>query len=166
MPEGKMQIIRHLFESNKLELLRFLTRRVGREAAPDLLQEAYARMLAAGAGKNIADPSAYLHRTAANLAIDFTRRRRSDFKIMVFDDDASDAPSTEATPEESMEALDTSRQLSDAIGMLPPKCRQVFLMRMQEGVDHDEIANRLGISRKMVERHLRIAIQRCRTALQ
>lgn len=161
-----MQLIRLLFENNKMQLLKFLTRRVGREAAPDLLQETYARVLAISDGKDIADPSAYLRRTAANLATDFARQRRNDFKVLVFHDDAPEALSPEATPEESMEALDASRQLDAAIKMLPPKCREVFTMRMHEGVGHDEIARRLGISRKMVERHMRIAIQRCRTALQ
>ncbi|QGN00118.1 RNA polymerase sigma factor [Methylocystis parvus] len=162
-----MQLIRHLFENNKRELLKFLTRRVGREEAPDLLQEAYARVLVATHdGKDIADPSAYLRRTAANLATDFTRRRINDFKVLVFDDRVPDALSSDPTPEESLEALDNSRQLAAAVGALPPKCREVFMMRMYEGVGHDEIAKRLGISRKMVERHMKTAIQRCRKALR
>jgi RNA polymerase sigma factor (sigma-70 family) len=52
-----------------------------------------------------------------------------------------------------------------AIEALPPKCRQVFIMRRFHDLSQDEIARRLGVSRNMVEKHLRLALERCRAAL-
>ena len=58
------------------ELLNFLSRAVNnREAAADLAQESYARVLAMQQdGVTIAEPRALLYRTARNLVIDQHRR--------------------------------------------------------------------------------------------
>ncbi|MGH8547062.1 MAG: sigma-70 family RNA polymerase sigma factor, partial [Methylococcales bacterium] len=52
--------------------------------------------------------------------------------------------------------------LDRAVAELPPKCRQVFLLRKVEQLSHAEIAERLGISRSMVEKHLHRAMMHCR----
>lgn len=166
MSDCKFSSFRELFARSQRDLLRLLTRRVGREHAPDLLQEAFLRVLHRNAVQDIADPPAYLRRTAVNLAMDFSRRRKIEMKFMVCDDGERDAPCEDALPEQRVDADQRSRLLASAIDALPPKCRQVFVMRMHEDVPQDEIARRLGISRNMVDRHMRIAIQRCRNALE
>jgi RNA polymerase sigma factor (sigma-70 family) len=166
MPEKKLSSIRELFQRNKRDLLRYLTRRVGREDAPDLLQETFARALRYDEFAAVADPPAYMRQTAANLATDFGRRRNSETKVLVFDAASHDAPSNELSPQEHVEISERGRMLAGAIEALPPRCREVFTMRMHEDIPQDEIARRLGITRKMVDRHLQIAIQRCRAALK
>lgn len=165
MSDSKFSTMRELFARSQRDLLRLLARRVGREDAPDLLQEAFLRVLHRNATQEIADPPAYLRRTAVNLAQDFTRRRRLETKFFVPVEAAPDAPSMEPTAEQVVDDDRRSARLAAAIDALPPKCREVFVMRMHQDVPQDEIARRLGISRNMVDRHLRIAIQRCRTAL-
>lgn len=166
MPDKNSASIRELFLRNKRGLLDYLTRRVGREAASDLLQETFLRVLGREAIADIADPPAYLRRTAANLATDFGRRSHLETKVLVFDADSVDAPSDESTPEQQVETKQRSRRFALAIQELPPRCRQVFTMRMRDKLHQDEIAQQLGISRKMVDRHLQIAIERCRKALK
>ena len=56
-------------------LLRYFNRRVGREAAPDLVQEVFARMFGSGTLDRIDNPPAYLTRIARNLLIDRPRLR-------------------------------------------------------------------------------------------
>lgn len=166
MSDNKFSSIRELFTRSQRDLLRLLTRRVGRDNAPDLLQEAFLRVLRRNTMQDIADPPAYLRRTVVNLAMDFSRRRKIETKFMVCDAAACDAPSEDALPEQLVDAGQRSRLLASAIDALPPKCRQVFVMRMHDDIPQDEIARRLGISRNMVDRHMRIAIQRCRSALE
>jgi RNA polymerase sigma factor (sigma-70 family) len=134
--------------------------------AADLLQETFARALRHNQFEAVDNPSAYLRQTASNLATDYTRRRKMEFKYVVFDDVPHDAPSEEASAEQLIEADQRAQMLNMAVETLPPRCREVFVMRMHEDVPQDEIANRLGISRNMVDRHLRIAIERCRMAVK
>lgn len=164
MSDSKFHSIRELFARSHRDLLRLLVRRVGPADAPDLLQETFLRVMHREA-ETIVDPGAYLRRTAVNLAMDFSRRRRLETKLFVPEDAAPEAPAQEASAEQSLEAGRRAELLAQAIATLPPKCREVFVMRMHEELPQDEIARRLGISRNMVDRHLRIAIRRCRQAV-
>src|SRR3546814_20586108 len=59
-------------------LLRYFRRRVGRAAAPELVQEAFARMFGCGALERIDNPPAYLTRIARTLLIDRARQKKRD----------------------------------------------------------------------------------------
>ncbi|MFT4022707.1 MAG: RNA polymerase sigma-70 factor [Flavihumibacter sp.] len=62
------------------------------------------------------------------------------------------------------------KELKDSIAALtnalPEKCRLVFQLSRQEGLNHEEIANKLNISTKTVESHLTRALRYFRTGLQ
>ena len=49
---------------------------------------------------------------------------------------------------------------------LPPRCREVFVLYMNDGLDLGEIAARLGMSRNMAQKHMRLALARCWAALE
>src|SRR3546814_18780684 len=57
-------------------LLRYLRRRVGPDEAPDLVQEAFARLLGARNPERIAHPAAYLSLLTRNLLINHARNRQ------------------------------------------------------------------------------------------
>jgi RNA polymerase sigma factor (sigma-70 family) len=166
MSDIRRNAVQDLFTRNKCDLLKYFARRVGRDDAPDLLQETFVRALRFNRFEAVANPSAYLHQTARNLATDFTRRRRMELKYIAPGDVPDDAPSRDASAEQMVETDQRSEQLKTAIEALPPKCREVFVLRMRQGVPQDEIARRLGISKNMVDRHLRLAIERCRIAVK
>jgi RNA polymerase sigma factor (sigma-70 family) len=166
MLDIKRHVVGELFRHHRRDLLAYLGRRAGRDNASDLAQEAFLRVLTHGAVAEIADPPAYLRRTASNLATDFARRQKTETKFFVPDDTPHETPSDEALPDQRLEHSERSRLLASAIDSLPPRCRQVFVMRMHENIPQDEIARRLGITRNMVDRHMRIAIERCRLAVK
>lgn len=60
---------------------------------------------------------------------------------------------------------DIGRALQDAIDSLPERCREVFLLSKVEGLKNREIAERLTISEKTVERHMSIALSKLRDEL-
>jgi RNA polymerase sigma-70 factor (ECF subfamily) len=147
------------------DLLRFLVRRVGPQDAPDLLQEAYLRVVRHAAREAVAEPQALLRAAAGNLASDHLRRRKTEQKYRDFDSDTDGIPSSLTPPDAQIEAKERLKLLLEAVQQLPPRCRQVFVMRRFGGLHQEEIARRLGISRNMVEKHMRLAIERLRAAL-
>ena len=157
-------LIRELFERNQRTLLSYLTRKVGRDAAPDLLQDAFVRVLRHGQLEAVANPPALLQQIAVNLVRDFARRRKTEEAYVRHGHFLAYPPSDEASPEQRIEYDRKSRLLDAAVDSLPPRCREVFELCIDD-VSVSEIAKRLGISDRMVRKHLSLAMQLCRAAL-
>lgn len=165
MPDQKSERFRELFRRNKRALLDYFKRRVGPDHAPDLLQETFVRAIRRDEFENVADPPAFLKQIAINLSRDFARRRDSEAKYFVPGDAPEEVIEPAVAPDALYETEELARRLLEAIEALPPKCRQAFVMRRFEDLTHEEIAARMGVSRNMVEKHLRLAMERCRAAL-
>jgi RNA polymerase sigma factor (sigma-70 family) len=165
MPVKEPTILSQLFMRHGHDLLQFLARRVGAQDAPDLLQETFLRLLRR-TGEPILEPSGFLRITAVNLARDHRRRRKTELKYLEFGDFPENLPASYPLPEEKIDAERRLRRLHEAIKQLPPRCRQVFIMRRFEELPQKEIAKRLGISRNMVQQHLRLVLKRCRAAVE
>lgn len=165
MPDKNSAWLRELFLRNRRGLLRYLTRRVGREDASDLLQETFVRALRRGEFDAIADPPAFLRQVAVNLTRDFARRRTIEAACLEFGDPPVEAPSGEVPTDERLALEDKKRRLRAAMETLPPRCREVFALFMYDGLPVEEIASRLGIARNTAHKHMRLALQRCRAAL-
>jgi RNA polymerase sigma factor (sigma-70 family) len=155
-----------IFTRNKSDLMECLARRVGRDSALDLLQETFARLLRGSAIEGALDPDAYVRTVALNLARDFSRRQACEAKRFTAAEISPEVAGAELSPFEHYEVGEKTRLLYAAIEALPPKCRQVFIMRRFHDLSQEDIAKRLGISRNMVEKHLRLALERCRAALE
>lgn len=127
--------------------------------AADAVHDAYLR-LAGGAFGSIANPKAFLYRVVSNVICDRQRRqtveRRHRFEAEVLATSA--VPSD---PERTMAARQDLQRLVQAIDSLPPRCRECFVLSRFEGLATDMIAARMGISRNMVEKHLRHALAFC-----
>lgn len=61
---------------------------------------------------------------------------------------------------------DVAKALEEAIASLPEKCREVFVLSKIEGLKNREIAEKLNISEKTVERHMSIALSKLREELE
>lgn len=165
MPDEKSASFRELFLRNRRGLLRYFTRRVGRDDAPDLLQETFVRALRHGDLEAIADPPAFLQQIAVNLGHDVARRRKVEANCLEFGDPPEDVPSDAASPVERLEIDEKARLLQEAVDALPPRCRDVFVLYVSERLPLGEVARWLGISKNMAQKHVRLAFQRCRAAL-
>lgn len=127
----------------------------------DLVQETYARLLRARERGLIGHPRGLLFATARNAARDLFRRRMSAKTIpiaeigdsRVFDDAPSAAENASRRQETEL--------LEAAIAALPPRCREILLLRKFENLSHREIAGRLGIAEHTVEAQLTKALHRC-----
>lgn len=152
------------------ELLRFLQGAVrDRETAADLAQESYARLLAVQqSGEAVAEPRALLYRTARNLVIDRHRRNEVRGPHAALDDETADegmdsmAGPEACEPEVAAMSAQSVNALLAAIGELPLRCREAFILHKFDGLSQVEVARQMGISVTMVERHIKLGMQACR----
>ena len=133
-----------------------------RQAADDLLQEAYYRFLRAERPyASEAHRRNYLYRIATNLAHD--RRRRHVNLVGIPESDAASAPSTGV--DESARA--TNRiDLNRALSRLKPRERALLLLAYSQGSSHHEIAESLGLKTGSVKALLFRARRRLASLLQ
>jgi RNA polymerase sigma-70 factor (ECF subfamily) len=69
-------------------------------------------------------------------------------------------------PAQIVEARDDVQALVRAIAELPPRRRAILLAARLDGMPQRDIANRLGISLRLVEKELRLAQEQCAEKIQ
>lgn len=158
-----------MFERYYRELLAYFSRALNdREHAADVVQEAYARVLALQhGGRAVREPRALLFRAARSVIIDGHRRAQARSEEVA---DAGEAEGVAARAADEPEAWLANKRAADrllaAIDALPPRCREAFVLFKLEGLAQAEIAARMGISRNAVEKHVIAGMVACRRALQ
>lgn len=146
------------------DLRRFFQARLGgRGDVEDLVQELYLKVQAV-TGEPIDNPPAYLYRLASNLMLDRLRQaKRSGARdtewrrahhASVGALDVSDTPDAES----AVIARQRLEKLSSALKTLAPLTQEVFRLHKFEGLSHVQTAERLGISRSAVEKHVSLAL--------
>ncbi len=149
------------------ELLSFLTIRLrSRDQATDVTQETFLRIASLASLRSLQNPRAFLYKTAINITIDLFRRQKKQTLRLVDLEEAQAFPSVHPDPERTLAGKEDIHRLSQAIADLPPKCRHVFLLHKVKGKSHREIAEGLGISRNMVEKHIMKGLAYCRQRLE
>jgi len=137
-------------------LMRFLARVwPRREEFADIRQEAYARVYEAAQKARPRFPKAFLFTTARHLMADRVRRERivsiqaggeSDYLNVLVD---------EISPEQRVGANQELARLARAFDRLSPNCREVVWLRRVKELSQKEVAGRMGLAEKTVEKHLR-----------
>ncbi|WP_133858700.1 sigma-70 family RNA polymerase sigma factor [Comamonas sp. JUb58] len=143
------------------ELLNFFSRSLNdRQAAADVVQESYARVLALQAREvAVRDLRALLFRTGKNIVIDDARRRQTDAQLLqtLALVSADEAPSTERIIASRQQLEHLVRRLS----AMPRKRREVFVLVRIYGYSHAEAAAHMDISLASVEKHVVRAVCDC-----
>lgn len=160
-----ISLIEHLQRSDENKLKRFFVRRLrNSDDASDAVQETFLRLMTTTPRDELRNPHAYLFQVAKSVANGITARLLRESALFADGVDetavADDAPS----PETIVAARQQLAILVRAISCLPPKCRVVFVLSRLEGLSNGEIAEKLGISRNMVEKHIIRALMACRQA--
>lgn len=106
------------------------------------------------------EPRAVLFTTTAHLTVDAHRRDRRATGLA--DAVAAGAADSEApATDRVLEARERLDRLAVALDSLAPACRDAFLMNRLDGLTHRQIARRLGVSTKTVQRHIERALIAC-----
>jgi RNA polymerase sigma-70 factor (ECF subfamily) len=141
-----------------LRLSRQLRSKLRRRGAPaddaeDLVQEAYLRFELYRREKTVRNPAAFVARTAMNLAIDASRRRRSGpFAPMTRD--VLEIADARPDPAEVLAAQNRLDSLNAGLARLNERTRSILLAQRVEGLSYSEIARREGISVSAVEKQI------------
>jgi RNA polymerase sigma-70 factor (ECF subfamily) len=68
-------------------------------------------------------------------------------------------------PEHFMHAIQLADSIERALAELPLNCRRIFIWQKIEGLTQQEIAERLGLSKNMVEKYMIRALRHLRERL-
>ena len=156
---------RALYDASHARLLSLLIRMAGRQEAEDLAQIAYAKAAAAWPGfREDADPATWLYRIAVNVAVDHLRSRAArEAKLteaLPGDDLCSNSAAMD--PEQELARKDVQASLLTDIGRLSETHREALLLSARAGMNDDEIARMLDISKGAVKVRLHRARQEFR----
>ncbi|HWK55436.1 MAG TPA: RNA polymerase sigma factor [Hyphomicrobiales bacterium] len=131
---------------------------VGRLARPedieDIVQETFIRSYVASRRKKISNPGAFMLTTARNIALNVIKRadRKGHLPLdELYDDDLAQYADDVVQRHQADEMF---RYFCRAVARLPVDCRRVFILQKVYGFTQNEIAARLGISPRTVEKHV------------
>ncbi|HVV28424.1 MAG TPA: RNA polymerase sigma factor [Rhizomicrobium sp.] len=133
-------------------LTRFLQRnRCSAAEIADLSQETYVRIYETAHRERPVLVKPFLFQIARNLMIDRLRKQSVVSLETVADFDWINIPDDKPSSETQTAARQELRLLQAALDDLPPRCRQIVMMRRVEGLSQKEVAQRLGITVETVE---------------
>lgn len=132
----------------------------------DALQETYERLLHYRESEWEELPRSLLMRIAANVVIDRARHRASRHPWQHLSMDDIDLESADATPERQALAQENIRLVQEAIGDMPERCQEVFVLSRIKGMSYQQIADELSISIKAVEKHVSRGLALCRKRVE
>ena len=152
----KYEGISTTYSKNKSSLGRFLRRFLdSSEDIEDTLHETFLKAYQAEQSVSIKSPRAFLFRTAKNLALnqlESKRARRTDsvanIEELRVSIDHDKGLELRAIMEEQLELA------LQAVANLPPRIREVYVLKKIHGLKQKDIAAQLGIAESTVEKHI------------
>ncbi|MBV9342471.1 MAG: sigma-70 family RNA polymerase sigma factor [Acidobacteria bacterium] len=164
-------LLDRLIEQYQHRLLRYLLYLSGnRELAEDLFQETWIRVLERGHHYDgMHEFSTWLYAVARNLTIDYLRKKRP-VSLDGLTEDQDCAPTepadTAPLPWEFVAQQEQVERINAALISIPAEYREVVVLRFQEGLALEEIANvtgaRLGTVKSRLYRGLNLLMLRLR----
>ena len=147
-----------------------------RDEALDLVQDAMIKLARKYADRGIDEWTPLFYRILQNGVRDFHRRQVVRNRVMVWfrrsgnEDDDYDAVSAAPdpmgrTPDEQLQSREAMQSLEVAVGELPGRQREAFMLRTFEGLDVAGTATAMGCSEGSVKTHYSRAVHSLRESL-
>lgn len=154
-----------VFLAIRPKIERVIAARLGdRAMAADLAQDLYLRLARVKAQLTSSeDAQHYLMRMAINATIDYQRVESRRLELLEGVVDLFETPNR--SPEDEALTDDQIRSLDRGLRGLPDKCREMLFLSRVQGLTHAEIADRMGVSRVLVEKYVALALLHCRAQL-
>ena len=155
---------RYLFEHYYPSLCLFAKRFIDdRETREDIVQEVFFRLWDKRKQITVTSPAQnYLLTSVRNLCLNYLRRQEVQ---QPFEESLFDQPDDEEG-DRLIQLRELEEQLAQALAQLPPEYRLAFELNRMEGKSLEEVAQRMGVSTRTVERYRDKAIALLQTELK
>lgn len=159
--ESDVEWLRSVMEAHERALLRYAGRILGDvERARDVVQETFLRLLKSGRDRTQDHLAEWLFTVCRNRALDVCRKER---RMTRLSEKAEQfRPSPDPPPPAVAAQNETLRQVTDALGALPPNQQEVLRLKFQNGFTYKQIAGITGLSVSNVGFQIHTAIQALR----
>lgn len=130
-----------------------IRRGVAPDDAEDLVQDAFVRLFGYEQTQTVRSREAVLIDAAVKLSIDlFRRRRRAPFAASDFRSDA--VADQQPGPDEALQSKEALQRVAEGLKRLSPLSSRIVLARRLDGFTVAEIAEREGMTKAAVEKHI------------
>jgi RNA polymerase sigma-70 factor (ECF subfamily) len=142
------------FLTSRPLLCRMVGRIVRPEEVEDIVQETFVLSYAASRKKKISNPCGFMMTIARNVALNLIKRadKKRHFALDELPDDDFEAYACNV--EQRCQSDEMFLYFCRAVAELPVDCRRVFILKKVYGLTQDEVAERMGISPRTVEKHV------------
>ena len=151
--------LREAYGKRQARLKAFFRRRTGSpEAAEDLVQELWLRIVKTADDTTLENPDSWLQRVAINLALNWLRQNRFQAQLMSHSDDGADAVDDTPGPDRQAQSRQGMDFLRDLLDELSPRRRRAFLLYRGEGLSLGETAQQMGVSNSTAKKQIAAAV--------
>jgi len=147
-------VLRTLVETYTRPLSRYFTRRVSApHDVPDLVQEVFLRLSRLEDPNGIRQHDSFIFVTAANVLKDQARRNQARGAGLSDPIDDLSLEGSDFAPDRVLASKYIADALRRALAELPERTRDVFVLRMLEGLKMADVAHAMAISTRAAEKH-------------
>jgi RNA polymerase sigma-70 factor, ECF subfamily len=162
---GDVKAFEAFFREVAPRVVAFITRLLGsRSDAEEVVQEVFSTLWTQRATLHVRESlTTYVFAAARNRALNVVVRTQRRAKL------ASDSLGGDESVVPDISDTVVERELAEALNRavlrLPARCREVFVLSRRHGLTYEQIAARLHLSLKTVERHMGRALKQIRRSL-
>lgn len=149
------------------DILHYLRKRTDNPSdAADMTQDVFTQWLDYGDRAKVEQPRAFLFQMARNLLRDHWRRQKVRHIVQPHhESDPEPVTGDQHDPLAGAQRLQRLEQLKSVLAELSPRRREALMLHRFEGLSQAQIAQRMGISLSMVEKHIAFALLHCKQRL-
>jgi len=163
----------HTYRSFYADILHYLRKRTDNASdAADMTQDVFTQWLGYRDQASVEQPRAFLFQMARNLLRDHWRKQKVRHSVFAEHSAQPSEVEVHVTPLHSNEPLARAQQqqhlerLSSVLDELSPRRREALMLHRFDGLSQAQIADRMGISVSMVEKHIAFALLHCKRRLE
>jgi RNA polymerase sigma-70 factor (ECF subfamily) len=164
---GDVDAFETLYGKHRGGLFRYLLRNLRQQAlAEECFQDVWSRVIAARERyRPEAKFSTWLYQIASNRLTDHWRALGRQGGFVEDGGERAEREPDPSTPDHELSEFEQRRRLQLALEELPPEQREAVLMRLDQELSLEEIAQITGVGRETVKSRLRYAMDKLRARL-